>query len=160
MNCLFAIFNNYVISSIINLLRKIKCQKFTISSENRIIPKLVKNSVLRKYTSVKQLSVRQHFNCYIYLRMEQIQEKCIMSLVFAYKMLSNHVPKCETNFLNILYINGARRFLADVVPCGGSKKSPRTLSIVQIIFVSFDPLRSVKIFGPNFLECFYCFQMI
>ena len=35
---------------------------------------------------------------------------------------------------------------AGVVPCGGPKKSPRTSSIVQIIF-SFDPLRSVKIFG-------------
>ena len=34
---------------------------------------------------------------------------------------------------------------AGVVPCGGRKKSPRTSSIVQIIF-HFGPLRSVKIF--------------
>ena len=34
---------------------------------------------------------------------------------------------------------------AGVVPCGGRKKSPRTSSIVQIIFY-FGPLRSVQIF--------------
>ena len=34
---------------------------------------------------------------------------------------------------------------AGVVPCGGPKKSPRTSSIVQIIFY-LGPLRSVKIF--------------
>ena len=32
------------------------------------------------------------------------------------------------------------------MPCGGPKKSPRTSSIVQIIFFSFGPLRSVKIY--------------
>ena len=34
---------------------------------------------------------------------------------------------------------------AGVVPCGGPKKSPRTSSIVQIIFF-FGPLRSIKLF--------------
>ena len=34
---------------------------------------------------------------------------------------------------------------AGVVPCGDPKKSPRTPSIVQIIF-SFRPVRSVRIF--------------
>ena len=34
---------------------------------------------------------------------------------------------------------------AGVVPCGGPKKSPRTSSIVQIIFY-LGPLRSVNIF--------------
>ena len=35
---------------------------------------------------------------------------------------------------------------AGVVPCGGPKKSPRTSSIVQIIFY-LGPLRSVNIFS-------------
>ena len=34
---------------------------------------------------------------------------------------------------------------AGVVPCGGPKKSPRTSSIVQVIF-PFGPLRSARIF--------------
>ena len=42
---------------------------------------------------------------------------------------------------------------AGVVPCGGPKKSPRTSSIVQIIFFAFDPLRSVKIFGVFQIYC-------
>ena len=41
---------------------------------------------------------------------------------------------------------------AGVVPCGGPKKSPRTSSIVQIIF-SFDPLGSVNIFGVFQIYC-------
>ena len=41
---------------------------------------------------------------------------------------------------------------AGVVPCGGPKKSPSTSFIVQIIF-SFDPLRSVKIFGVFQIYC-------
>ena len=35
---------------------------------------------------------------------------------------------------------------AGVVPCGGPKRSPRTSSIVQIIFY-LGPLRSVNIFS-------------
>ena len=36
-------------------------------------------------------------------------------------------------------------FQSNVVPCGGPKKSPRTSSIVQIIF-SFGSLRSARVF--------------
>ena len=42
---------------------------------------------------------------------------------------------------------------AGVVPSGGPKRSPRTSSIVQIMFFSFDPLRSVKIFGVFQIYC-------
>ena len=43
---------------------------------------------------------------------------------------------------------------AGVVPCGGPKKSPRTSSIVQIIiYFSFDPLGSVRIFGVFKIYC-------
>ena len=72
-------------------------------SENRMILKFVKYSVLRKYTSVKQLDVRQHSTAILYLQMEQINGKCIISLVFAYKILSNHVVKCGTNLFNTPY---------------------------------------------------------
>ena len=41
---------------------------------------------------------------------------------------------------------GAISSAAGVVPCGGPKLSPRTPSIVQIIFIYLGPLRSVKIF--------------
>ena len=40
----------------------------------------------------------------LYLRTQPIHGKCIILLVFAYKMLSNHVVNCGTNFLNTLYI--------------------------------------------------------
>ena len=43
--------------------------------------------------------------------------------------------------LSILFVITA----AGIVPCGGPKKTPRTSSIVQIIFY-LGPLRSVKIF--------------
>ena len=52
-------------------------------------------------------------------------------------------------FLNILFAITA----AGVVPCGGPKKSPRTSSIVQIIF-SFDPLGSVNIY--EVFQIFIC----
>ena len=55
-------------------------------------------------------------------------------------------PKGSNNY--ILFAITA----AGVVPCGGPKKSPRTSSIVQIIF-SFDPFRSVKIFGVFKIYC-------
>ena len=68
-----------------------------------------------------------------------------------------HYPKLY-NMAHLLSLNvftasnGSNNYIlfaitaAGVVPCGGLKKSPRTSSIVQIIF-SFDPLRSVKMFG-------------
>ena len=70
-------------------------------SENRIIPEFVKYSALRKYTTVKQLDIS---TAILYLTKQLIHGKCIISLVFAYKILSNHVVKCGTNFLNTLYI--------------------------------------------------------
>ena len=66
-----------------------------------------------------------------------------------------HYPKlCNMAHLLALYFYCFQRishlFLlaitaAGAVPCGGPKKSPRTSSIVQIIF-SFDPLGSVNIY--------------
>ena len=53
--------------------------------------------------------------------------------------------------LNVLLLPKDQTFIffaitaAGVVPCGAPKKSPRTSSIVQIIFY-LGPLRSVKIF--------------
>ena len=47
-------------SSITNMSKKIKCQfSFIFFSENLIISKSMKYSVLRKYISLKQLDVRQ-----------------------------------------------------------------------------------------------------
>ena len=45
----------------------------------------------------------------------------------------------------LFYIDTSLYTAAGVVPCGGRKKSPRTSSIVQVIFY-LGPLRSVKIF--------------
>ena len=74
----------------------------TIFIKHRVSPEFEKYSIVRKYASVKQLDVRQRFNCYIVsgkTTMEQINGKCIIQLGFVYKMFSNHVVNCGTNFL-------------------------------------------------------------
>ena len=58
-----------------------------------------------------------------------------------YYLPSNVLIASKGSNLYILFAITA----AGVVPCGGRKKSPRTSSIVHIIFY-LGPLRSVKIF--------------
>ena len=51
-----------------------------------------------------------------------------------------------TDFKGSIYYILFAITVAGVVSCGGPKTSPRTSSIVQIIY-SFGPLGSVRIFG-------------
>ena len=48
-------------------------------------------------------------------------------------------------FLYLLVVPEEASFKNGVVPCGGPKMSPRTSSIVQIIFLG-GPLRSARVF--------------
>ena len=60
-----------------------------------------------------------------------------------YLPLNVFIANKESNLYVLFIIT-----VAGGVPCGGPKTSPRTLSIVQIIFY-LGPLRSVKIFGVS-----------
>ena len=58
------------------------------------------------------------------------------------KDLNDFIDDDETNFISDFIFDFTA---AGVVPCGGRKTSPRTLTIVQFIFY-FGPLRSAIIF--------------